>query len=90
MGHVIDGFVRSLMVTLKVHDARFPEESITVYRSTVVPTGKLEPLGNPRVIVVVELQLSEPTGALNVKGILQYVRLLRASETDGGQLITGS
>ena len=52
-------------MTLKVHSAKLPEESVTLNVLVVVPRGNVAPLGNPAVCTVVcPGQLSEPTGVV--------------------------
>ncbi len=55
----------SVMVTVKLQEAVFPEASVTRKVLVVTPTGKLDPLASP-VICVVEApeQTSVPTGAV--------------------------
>jgi hypothetical protein len=48
-GQVIEGGCVSLMVTVKLQVLEFPEVSVAVKVLVVVPTGKVEPLGNPAI-----------------------------------------
>jgi hypothetical protein len=62
---VIVGVCVSLTVTVKAQVAELPEPSVTVKLFEVVPTGKLDPLANPAIrIVVAPGQLSVLTGAV--------------------------
>jgi len=51
-----------LRVTVKEHAAVFPEESVAVQVTVVVPTGKFEPEAGTQVTFVTA-QLSEVVGA---------------------------
>lgn len=53
-----------MTVTVKEHTAVLPAWSVTLKVFVVVPTGKLEFDANPAVRVVVEGQLSVPTGVV--------------------------
>jgi hypothetical protein len=59
-----------LIATVKVHLLEFPAASVAVKVFVVIPTGKLEPLGNPAVCVKVT------PGQLSVAEI-EKVTLLR-------------
>ena len=64
-GQLIVGFSLSSTVIVKLHEAVFPDASVTVYASVAVPTLKVDPLPAPDVNAVVEpLQLSVPVGAV--------------------------
>ena len=63
-GQTICG-ARPVTVTVNEHCAAFPEASVTVCVTVVIPMGNVEPLAKPAVKVVVEPgQLSVPTGAI--------------------------
>ena len=42
-GHAMVGFSASVTVTVKLHVALFPDVSVAVQLTVVVPTGKVEP-----------------------------------------------
>jgi len=64
-GQVIDGAWLSFTVTVKLQVLVFPVASVTLKVLVVVPTGKVAPLANPAVwVVVAPLQLSVPVGAV--------------------------
>ena len=58
------GFVLSSTVTLKEHVAVFPDTSVAVYVTTVVPSGNTVPGFLVVVSVVVPAQLSDRIGAV--------------------------
>ena len=80
----------SLTVTVKEQVVEFPAASVTRKVFKTFPLGKLAPLGNPEVCVVVApVQLSVPTGvenetvALHTPGFTDVVIL-------PGQVMTGA
>src|SRR4029453_11737547 len=79
----------SVTVTLKLHCAVSPAPSVTLNVLTVVPTGKVEPLGRPAIcIVVAPEQLSVPTGAVKLTTAPQVPASL-LTVMFAGQLIDG-
>ena len=65
--HVIVGFWRSFIVTVKEQLAVLPNPSVTKKVFVVVPTGNVAPDANPAICVVIDpRQLSVPIGALYV------------------------
>ena len=83
------GNCESFTVTLKEQFAVFPEPSVTVYVSTVVPIGKTDPLGKPAVrTVVAPEQLSFPTGAVKDTMALHWFTAL-FTVVSPGQTIVG-
>ncbi len=64
-GHVIDGAMLSVTVTVNEQSVEAPFPAVTRYVTVVVPTGKVEPLEKPAISDVVEPeQLSVPIGAI--------------------------
>jgi hypothetical protein len=77
-------------VTVKLHVAVFPDASVAVQVTVVVPTGKGEPLGGVQ-IVVTPGQLSEATGFAKLTIVLFVGGQVTAPTvvTFAGQVIDG-
>ena len=63
VGQVIAGAVVSLTLTVKVHDPVFPDVSVAVHVTVVVPTGKLDPEAGTQTTLALP-QLSLPVGVV--------------------------
>ena len=61
-GQVSTGESVSTTVTVEEHVAVAPEASVTWNTFVVVPMGNVDPLARPLVRLVVDAQLSVPTG----------------------------
>jgi hypothetical protein len=63
-GQVMLGTSLSVTTTSKEQVVVLPEASVTLKVFVVVPIGKTEPDAKPAVCVVVDVQLSAPTGVV--------------------------
>ncbi len=77
-----------LTITSKEQSAVLPDSSLTSKVLVVVPIGNVEPFGRPAICAVVGVQLSEPTGSVNVT--TAPAALVAYTSIFNGQVMIGS
>jgi hypothetical protein len=81
----------SVTVTLNEHIAEFPFASVAVKVTSVVPTGNVDPLGNPDVCAItIPGQLSLAAGAVQFTTAPQTPGVLFTEIFTGHEVKTGS
>ena len=84
-GQVITGAVVSITVTLKVHVAVLPDESVATLVTVVVPTGKVLPDAGVDTTVAEQLSVAITLKLTTAPQILEAEKTL----VSAGQIITG-